>query len=181
MLVSALWGGSGFAATCDGVTVPDIVTAGGGLVLNGLGIRKATFLAVHVYVGALYLPKKSTDAQQILAARQPWQTALHFVRDVDASDIRNAFETAFKKAAGDKFAALQPRIATLDSRMTDLKKGQTLSFVNDPAKGVTVALDGQGGAPIEGEDFSTALLGTWIGAGSPNPDLKSGMLGSACQ
>jgi len=179
LLAAGLCAGSGRAATCDDVTVPD--TAGGGLVLNGLGIRKATFLKVHVYVGALYLPQRSGDAQQILAAHQPWQAALHFVRDVDASDIREAFETALKKVAGDKFGTLQARLAALTSRMTDLKEGQTLSFINDPAKGLTVEIDGQAGVPVEGEDFATAMLGTWIGAGSPNPELKSGMLGGACK
>jgi hypothetical protein len=181
VLLSALWAGSSLAATCDGVTVPDTVSAGGGLVLNGLGIRKATFMAVHVYVGALYLPQKSTDPQQILAARQPWQTVLHFVRDVDASDIRDAFEKAFKKVAGDKLGTLQARLAALNSRMTDLKEGQTLSFFSDPAKGLVLEVNGTGGAPIEGDDFSAALLATWIGAGSPNQDLTSGMLGSGCQ
>jgi hypothetical protein len=180
-LLSFLWAGPSLAATCDGVTVPDTVSAGGNLVLNGLGIRKATFLAVHVYVAGLYLPQKSSDPHQILAAHQPWQTVLHFVRDVDASDIRDAFEEAFSKVAGNKLATLQARITALNSRMTDLKKGQTLSFVSDPAKGVMLEVNGKGGAAFEGEDFSTALLATWIGAGSPNADLKSGMLGGACQ
>jgi len=42
-------------------------------------------------------------------------------------------------------------------------------------------VNGRGGAAFEGEDFSTALLATWIGAGSPNEDLTSGMLGGACR
>jgi len=179
LLAATLWAVAGNAATCDGVTVPD--TAGSGLVLNGLGLRKATFLKVHVYVGALYLPQKSGDARQILMARQPWQTALHFVRDVDASDIREAFETALKKSAGDKFGTLQARLATLSGKMPDLKEGQTLSFINDPARGLTVEIDGKSVATVEGEDFAGAMLGTWIGAGSPNPELTSGMLGNACK
>jgi hypothetical protein len=178
LLAATLCAGPSIAATCDDVTVPDTA---GSLVLNGLGLRKATFLKVHVYVGALYLPQKSGDAQQILAARQPWQAALHFVRDVDASDIREAIETALKKVAGDKFGALQARFTTLSGLVTDLKEGQTLSFANDPAKGMKVEIDGKGGALIEGEDFAAAMLGTWIGAGSPNPELKSGMLGGACK
>ena len=180
-LLSLLYAGPTLAATCDGVSVPDTAPAGGNLVLNGLGIRKATFLAVHVYVAALYLPQKSSDAQKILAARQPWQVVMHFERDVSASDMRGAFEEGFKKAAGNKLASLQDRITAMNNQMVDVKKGQSISYVNDPAKGVTVTVAGKSGAPIAGEDFSTALMTIWIGAEPPNPDLKSGMLGGKCE
>ena len=168
-------------ATCDDVAFPDSAPAGGSLVLNGLGIRKATFLAVHVYVAGLYLPQKSGDAQKIVAAHQPWEIVMHFVRDVGASDMRGAFEEGFRKAAGNKFGSLQDRITALNSRVTDVKKGQTISFANDPATGVTMDMAGKSGPAFAGEDFSTALLAIWIGAAPPNPDLKSGMLGGKCE
>ena len=94
MFVSAsvVLGAPGFGAECLDVKVPDSVKAGGNdLVLNGLGIRKATFLNVKVYVAGLYLPQKSGDAGKIIGANQPWQLVLRFVRDVDASDIRDAW------------------------------------------------------------------------------------------
>ena len=73
-LVSApvVLGAPVFGAECLGVKVPDSVKAGGtDLVLNGLGIRKATFLKVKVYVAGLYLPQKSGDAGKIIGA---WST-----------------------------------------------------------------------------------------------------------
>ena len=178
---SVIPGAPAIGAECLGVKVPDSVKAGGtDLVLNGLGIRKATFLAVKVYVAALYLPQKASDAAQIHGG-QPWQLVLHFVRDVDASDIRNAFEEGFKKNSGDKLAALQPRIETLDARMVDFKEGQYLSFTNDAAKGVAVDVNGAGGSAIEGADFATALLSIWTGREPPNEDLKAGLLGGKCE
>lgn len=180
-LLSFLCATPALAATCDDVPFPDTAPAGGSLVLNGLGIRKATFLAVHVYVAGLYLPQKSSDAQKILAAHQPWQVVMLFERDVSASDMRGAFAEGFKKAAGNKLASLQDRITALNNQMTDVKKGQSISYVNDPAKGVTVTVAGKSGAPIAGEDFSTALMTIWIGAEPPNADLKSGMLGGKCE
>ena len=81
------------AATCQNVTFPDSVKAGNAeLLLNGLGLRKATMFNVKVYVAGLYLPQKSSDAGQILAANRPWRLELRFVRDVGVSDIRNALE-----------------------------------------------------------------------------------------
>ncbi len=180
LLGTLLCAGPSLAATCDGVAFPDNVSAGTSLVLNGLGIRKATVLAVHVYVAGLYLPQKSTDAPQILAAHRSWQAVLRFVRDVDAPEIRRTFEEALSKVGGDKLATLQARITALNARMIDMKKGQTLSFASNPSEGVTLEVNGMGGAAFEGEDFSTALLATWIGATPPNVDLKSGMLGGTC-
>ena len=171
-----------FGAECLKVKVPESVKAGNtDLVLNGLGIRKATFVKVKVYVAGLYLPQKSGDATKIVGAGQPWQLVLRFVRDVDASDIRDAFEEGFKKNSGDKLAALQPRIETLNARMADFKEGQYLSFTNDPVQGVAVDVNGAGGSAIKGADFAAALLAVWIGAEPPNEDLKAGLLGGKCE
>lgn len=171
-----------FAAECLQVKVPDSVKAGGtDLILNGLGIRKATFLNVKVYVAGLYLPQKSGDAGKIVGTSQPWQLVLRFVRDVDASDIRDAWEEGFKKNSGDKVAALQQRIETLNARMIDFKEGQYLSFTDDPAKGIAVDVNGASGAAIEGADFASALLAIWLGQEPPNEDIKSGLLGGKCK
>jgi Chalcone isomerase-like len=168
-------------AECLDVKVPDSVNVGGAdLALNGLGIRKATFLNVKVYVASLYLPQKANDAAQV-HGDGPWQLALHFVRDVDASDISDAFNEGFEKAAGDNLAALRQRIDSLNARMVDFKKGQYLSFANDPAKGLAVDVNGANGSAIEGVDFAAALLAVWIGKEPPNEDLKAGLLGGKCE
>jgi hypothetical protein len=185
VVVSAsIFGGApALGAECLKVSFSDNAKAAGtDLVLNGLGIRKATILAVKVYVAGLYLPQKSGDAGTIIGTKQPWQLVLRFVHDVDASDMREAFEEGFKKNAGDKLAALHPRIEALNARMVDdFKKGQYLSFTNDAAKGVTVDVDGAAGTAIEGADFASALLSIWIGHEPPNGDLKSGLLGGQCE
>ena len=181
-LVAIVLGAPVFGAECLKVKVPDSVKAGNtDLVLNGLGIRKATFVQVKVYVAGLYLPQKSGDATKIIGANQPWQLVLRFVRDVDASDIRDAWQEGFEKNSGDKLAALQPRIETLNARMADFKEGQYLSFTNDPAQGVAVDVNGAGGSAIKGADFAAALLAVWIGAEPPNEDLKAGLLGGKCE
>ena len=170
------------AATCRDIQFPDSAKVSGtSLVLNGLGIRKATLLRIKVYVAGLYLPKKAADAAAILAANGRWQLVLHFVRDVDASDIRDAFHDGFEKAAGDTLASLEKRIAALNAQVVDLKSGQSLTFTRDPAIGVTVDVNGKGGSTIEGADFADALLAIWIGAKPPNEDLKTGLLGGTCE
>lgn len=186
-LLAALWialvsGMPASGATCRDIQFPDTVKLGNAdLVLNGLGIRKATMLRIKVYVGALYLPQKSADAAAILSANGRWQLVLHFVRDVDAGDIRDAFQEGFQKAAGDKFGGLQTRIAGLNAQMVDFKSGQSLTFTRDPATGVNVDINGKGGSTIESAEFATAFLAIWLGAKPPNEDLKTGLLGGACE
>ena len=180
--VAATLGAPAFGAECLQAKFADNVKAGDAdLVLNGLGIRKATFLAVKVYVAGLYLPKKSSDAGQILGAGGPWQLVLRFVHSVDASDIRGAFKEGLENNAGDKLAALRPQIDSLDAQMVDFKDGQYLSFTSDPPKGITVDANGASGSAIAGADFATALLSIWIGPKPPNVDIKSGLLGGACK
>ena len=187
VLLAALWAPVALAqpaytAMCRDVQFPESVTAAGGdLVLNGLGIRKATLLSIKVYVAGLYLPQKSRDAAGVLRSDGRWRLVLRFVRDVGAGDIRDAFQEGFEKTAGDKLAALGPRIEALKARMVDFKTGQSLSFTHDPAAGVLVDVNGAAGPPIEGADFARALLAIWLGAKPPNEDLKTGLLGGACE
>jgi hypothetical protein len=170
-------------AECNGVTTPDTVTiSGSDLVLNGMGIRKATLLQAKVYVGSLYLPEKSKDGDHILATDRPWQLVLRFVRDVDVSDMRDALEEGLRRAAGDRLIAFSRRIETLKaSKVASFKEGQYLSFTNDPTNGVAVDVNGTGGPTIRGADFSLALLSMWIGEEPRDAGLKAGLLGGKCQ
>ena len=61
-LVFALGAQPAVAATLSGVTVSDSASvAGKDLVLNGVGARKKYMFTI--YVGALYLPAKTTNAK----------------------------------------------------------------------------------------------------------------------
>lgn len=169
-------------ATCNGVNFSDSVKLGNAdLALNGLGMRKATIFDVKVYVAALYLPQKASDPGQILGANRPWRLELRFVRNVGASDIRDAWQEGFERSAPDKVVALQARIDAMKAAMTDFKDGQSLVFSNEPTTGVTVAVNGAAAQPITGADFAMALLALWLGPKPPNADLKSGLLGGKCQ
>ncbi len=168
------------AASCDGVEVSDTATVGNEeLVLNGLGIRKATILKVKVYVAALYLPQKTSDDAIALDASGSWHLELHFVRDVSVDDITSAWEEGFKDNSPEDMAALQDRIDQLNSMMTGMKDGGVLAFSSD-GTGISVSIDGKDQGNVQGEDFAGAMLAIWLGPEPPNTDLKSGLLGGAC-
>jgi hypothetical protein len=169
--------GVAHAKSKSGVTVPDTVEVEGKtLQLNGLGTREATMFNVDVYVGALYLETKSSDANQILQSQQIKRLDLNFVRDVDRDDITDAWNDGFKKNGAD-VAKLKPRIDKLNGWMAEMKKKDVLSFTYVPEKGLTVSVKGQVKGTIEGADFGQAFLAIWLGPKPPNGGLKKGLLG----
>jgi hypothetical protein len=169
------------AKECKGVDFPEHTQVGGSdLTLNGLGMRKATFLKVNVYVGALYVAHPSTDPQPLINPTTPAELILHFVRNVGIDDLRKAWLEGFEKVAKDQLPALNTRIGTLNSWMAEMKTGQRLVFVRQPGAGIQVSVNGVVQGTIAGDDFSRALFLIWLGADPPNPELKAGLLGGPC-
>jgi hypothetical protein len=174
--------GTAVARECKGVDFPERLQVNGTeLTLNGLGIRKATFLKVNVYVGALYVTSPTHEPRTLIDPATPAQLVLHFVRNVGVSDLRKAWEEGFERAAKDQLALLNARIAMLNSWMSDMKTGQRLVFTRKPGTGVQVDVNGAVKGTITGDDFSRALLSIWLGPEPPNAELKSGLLGGPCE
>jgi hypothetical protein len=166
---------------CRDVAFRSHVQVGGSdLSLNGLGVRKATFLKVNVYVAALYVAKPLREATPLVDADGPQELILHFVRDVGVDDLKKAFVEAFERNGADKMPSMKERIAKLNGWMADMKTGQRLVFVRLPHSGVQVTVNGVEKGTIEGDDFSRAFVSIWLGATPPNPELKSGLLGGEC-
>ena len=141
---------------CQGVNFPEQVQIDGGtLKLNGLGLRQATFLKVNVYVAALYVANVSSDPQALLGSNTPKELILHFLHNASDDDLK--------------------------SWMADMKSGQRLTFIHKPGAGVQVDVHGTVKGLIKGDDFATAFLSIWLGPHPPNPNLKSGLLGGACE
>ena len=150
------------------------------LTLNGVGVRQATMVKVNVYIAALYVAQKSTEANAILTSNTPKQLVLHFVRDVDGADLKKAWEEGFANNAKAQMPALKARIEQLKAWMVDMKSGQQLTFTHKPGAGIEVDVNGTVQGTVEGEDFAKALLAIWLGPKPPNAGLKAGLLGGTC-
>lgn len=167
--------------TCRDISFPGHVQVNGtDLALNGLGVRKATFLKVNVYVAALYVVRPLRDPKPIIESETPQQLVLHFVRNVGVEDLRKAFIEGFERSGTDQSAAMKERITRLNTWMVGMKSGQRLTFNRQPPSGVQVSVNGVQKGTIEGDDFARALMSIWLGATPPNPELKSGLLGGEC-
>jgi Chalcone isomerase-like len=176
-LVAAL-AGSAVAGKKAGVTMPDTLeVASKPLVLNGMGLREATWLDIDVYVAGLYLEAVSSDAATIISSNQVKRLVLRFVRDVDRSDILEAWHNGFKNNATVKVATLKEGMDQLDSWMSDFKDGNSLTFTYVPGEGTQVDVNGKKKGTIKGEDFGRSLIAIWLGPKPPNGGLKKGLLG----
>ena len=162
---------------CKGVSFPDQLQVDGrALALNGLGLRQATMLKVNVYVAALYVTKTSADANLLLGSSSPKQLVLQFLRNVSAAELNRAWDEGFDK----RLAPFKDYLETLKSWMADMKTGQRLTFVYRPGTGLEVDVNGAAKGTIKGDDFAKAFFSIWLGANTPNPGLKSGLLGGVC-
>ena len=180
LLVVAMLG-TAHARECKGITFPEhLQVSGSDLTLNGLGMPKATFLKVNVYVGALYVAHPSHDPQPLIDPGSPAELILHFVRNVGVGDLRDAWKEGFEKVAGDQMPALGARIATLNGWMSSMETGQRLTFTRLPGAGIQVDVNGVVKGTIPGDDFARALMTIWLGPNPPNSELKSGLLGGTC-
>jgi chalcone isomerase-like protein len=175
------WASCISAKECRGIDFPERVqVAGQDLALNGLGVRKATFLKVNVYVAALYVSHPAREGKSLIGSTDPQQLTLQFVRNVSKDQLTDAWREGFEKVAKEQMAALNQRIERLNSWMTDVKTGQRLTFTRT-SNSIDVNVNGADKGSIEGQDFSRAFLAIWLGDAPPNPELKAGLLGGACE
>jgi hypothetical protein len=166
---------------CKGVKFPDHVeVAGSDLSLNGIGLQKATFLRVDVYVGALYVTATSGDPNPLINSDGPQKLVLHFLRSVSVEDVRKEWTRDFVHVAPDRPVSLMQRVATLNTWLSDVKRGERLAFIRQPGEGIQVIVGGVVKGTIPGDDFARDFMSIWLGAAPPSPDLRSGLLGGKC-
>jgi hypothetical protein len=182
MLLAALLlpAGAVRALELKGVKVPEtaaIEPGAAALVLNGAGVRSKFF--VSVYVGALYLPARRSDAAAVLDTTEPRRVAMHFVYDaVEARKLRDAWEEGFvDNQSPEALAALRERLERFKALFGDAVAGDVVWLDFVPGHGTTVSFNGEAAGTIPGDDFNRALLAVWLGVEPADSGLKRGMLG----
>ncbi len=163
------------AATLAGVTLPDSVTVGNQtLALNGMGLR--TKLFIKVYVGGLYLEKKSGDAGAIVQSDAAKRVVLQFIYgEVSRDQLVEAFADGF---AGNAPRAPKAQVDQFIGALEGMKKGEQLAVTYVPGTGTTLTIRGKDTLTIAGLPFAQAVFSVWLGPKPPTSDLKKGMLGS---
>ena len=172
--------GLSFAAEVEGVKLADKVQLGGSeLTLNGAGVR--TFVFFRVYVGALYLQKKTGSTDAVLADAGAKRIAMHMLRDRDAEQLFSALNDGLKKNhAPSELAKLEPQVKQLEAifnAVKTAKSGDLILLDYLPGSGTRVTVRGEDKGTIAGEEFNRALLRIWLGEQPADASLKKAMLG----
>jgi hypothetical protein len=172
------------AAEVEGVRLEEKITLGKSaqqLILNGAGVRHRMAM-IKVYVGALYLGTKKTDAEEIIRDVGPKRVAMHILADeVTAKDfiasLNNALAANHIPA---ELALIESRIRDLNRMMQSvgaLNKGSVVYLDYLPGSGTRVTVNGEVKITIKGEEFFQSLLRIWIGKKPVDGRLRDAMLG----
>ncbi len=161
----------------SGITVPSQPQSVQGLVMNGIGVRVKYFM--DMYVGALYLKTKSSEAAPIILADEPMVIRLQIVSSLVSSDVmKEAVTEGFEKSTGGNTAIIKAEIQKFMEAFNEpIEKGDVFEIAYVPGTGVIVYKNGTAKKTITGMSFKKALFGIWLGAKPAQEDLKKGLLG----
>jgi long-chain acyl-CoA synthetase len=170
--------GAAGALEVAGVRLPDEAQVGGQpLVLNGAGVR--TRAIFKVYVGSLYLPRKTASTDAVLASA-PRRVRLDLLRNLSAGQLVDALlDGLADNNSPEALAAIKPEVDEMVRIMRgfgDVKEGSvvTLDFVDGATR---IGQDATVRGRIAGEAFNRALLRIWLGERPVQADLRKAMLG----
>jgi len=164
----------------NGVKLSPTIKAGDNtLTFNGGGIRKK--FGFSIYVGALYLPKKTKDGNAIAKANEPQSMRIAITSGmVTSSKFIESTREGFQKSTGGKTAPIQAKIDKFLKLFTqnEIVDGDIYDLTYLPAEGVKVLRNGKQLDVVQGHDFKIALFGIWLGSNPADEKLKAGLLGS---
>ncbi|HHH48708.1 MAG TPA: hypothetical protein ENK51_07465 [Gammaproteobacteria bacterium] len=162
-----------------GVDVPEQITlANTTLTLNGAGVRSKFFF--DIYVGALYLPEKTKDAETAIDMPGPKRVLMHFLyKEVSQEKLVDGWNDGFRNNhSREQFKALAPKLDAFKQLFTTVKRGDQITLDYLPETGTRVTINGQTKGSIPGAEFHAALLRVWLGEKPADSDLREAMLGN---
>ncbi|TWI77319.1 chalcone isomerase-like protein [Desulfobotulus alkaliphilus] len=146
------------------------------LVLNGAGTRRRAMM--NLYVGALYLQEKNSNATAIINADASMSIRLHITSGMITRErMLDAINEGFEAATGGNTAPIQTQIDILNGFFSDeIKEGDLIELAYTPTRGVIMSKNGATRGSIEGLDFKKALFAIWLGDKPADNRLKRDML-----
>jgi hypothetical protein len=152
------------------------------LVLNGAGVRYK--LVFKLYAMALYLPKKSSSVDEIIAMPGPKRIRMLALREMPVADFGRMTARGIQaNATREDFVKILPdiaRIGQLYGAYDRTALGDEILMDWTPGAGLTVRFRGalQGDPFVQPELFNT-LLKVWLGDKPADAQLKESLLGHA--
>jgi hypothetical protein len=164
------------AAALEGVTLPSSLRVGSAdLTLNGTAVREKFLF--KIYVGGLYLPKPSNNAEDIIRQDTAKALVMQFLRSVKAERLRQAYSEGF--SANDPALATrrQADVHRFLDFLRDVREGDRMSYTYDPIQGSKLSYPDGRTLVVTGKDFADLFLSVYIGPNPPTAAVKRGLLG----
>ncbi len=145
------------------------------LVLTGVALREKFFFNVYT-IGSYVLDGVAVHtAEELAALNQPKQLHLVMERDVEGSDIAEAFRIAVRQnyptpAFDNEVNRLVEMI-----REIDFRKGDHIYLTHQPGIGLRCQVIGKGDFLIDNADFSRAIWDIYLGKNNIGEGIKKGL------
>ena len=170
---------SGFSQIRVGKIVMDyaIESYGEELRMNGAGERSNLF--VELYVGALYLSQKNSDAIAVCYEDETMTLRLVITsKVVDKKIFKESIIKSFKTVTEDNLEPLQTRVDKIASFFNEpILKKDVIEFAYEKEVGTHVLKNNKELGLIAGQDFKFALFKIWLGDNPIDDNLKHYLLG----
>lgn len=168
------------AQTIANIEIPDTVShseQSTKLLLNGAGIR--TKFIFDIYIGSLYLEKKTHSAEEIYNLAGEKRISMRFLySEVSKEKLINGWNNGFESnLTDDERVKFKSQIDQFNNLFVSVKKGDVINLNFIPTTGTHVVMNGKIMGLVEGDAFFNALLKIWLGKVPADSDLKEAMLG----
>jgi len=163
----------------NGIVMPNVMKVNGKyLKLNGGGVREKLFL--DLYVGALYLQEKTSDANKIISNDKPMAIKMRIISGmVNKENMEEAIREGFDKSTKNNIAPIKTKIDQLINKgfASAIVKGDMFDLIYVPNVGTKLLKNNKLLVTIKGLDFKKALFGIWLCDQPADANLKTKMLG----
>lgn len=176
-LLLFMTGGHAQSRNIEGINFPEKLSISGAeLGLNGGGLReKLGFL--DLYVGALYLNKKSSDATEIIMSDNPMAIRIVIASGLVTRDrFLEALEEGFDNTSVGQYSSKD--IQSFKEFLSDaFEPNDEILLSYSPEKGTILSKNGEVRGSFAGLAFKQALFAIWLGDKPAQNSLKEQMLG----
>ena len=176
------FGTASLAATVElnGIKLEDTAEVRGSkLQLNGAGTRyKGPF---KVYVAGLYVGKKASSLDEIVAQPGPKRVSITMVREIDAGELGKLLTRGIEdNTPKSGFSKLVPGLIKMGQVFSDNKKlvpGDNFTIDWVPGVGTVLTVKGKPtDEPFKEPEFFKAILSLWLGPVPADWKLKDALL-----
>jgi hypothetical protein len=146
------------------------------LALTGVALRQKFFFNVYT-IGSYVLDGAAVHtAEELAALDQPKQLHLVMERDVEGSDIAEAFLIAIRQNY--PTPNFNDEVNRLVEKMREInfKKGDNIYLTHQPGIGLRCLVVGKGDFTIDNPDFSRAIWDIYLGKNNIGEGIKKGLV-----